>query len=121
MPATVSDAARASRRSQPAEAEDSAIKAVFGDLARDGRTSPAPGFFDVLADAVAAMVARLAIIGVLRRRFAVTIMGMIWPDLSNGVPVWTLVDAENDANGKFLVARVQIDTEEEVTTMELFG
>lgn len=120
MPATPADIARAMRRATIVEAENGAIRAVYSQ-ARDGRTAPAPGYFDAAADAQAAMTARIGIIGVVRRRFMVAVAEMIFPDLSNGVPVWTLVDAENDANGPMLVARLQLDAEEEVTTMELFG
>ncbi len=120
MPALAADIARAQRRATIVEAENAAIKAVYAQ-ARDGRSSPAVGYFDSASDAQAAMDARKGINAVIRRRFAVTVDGLVFPDLSSGVPVWTLIDAENDANGPFLVARIEFDTENEITTMELYG
>lgn len=120
MPAIAADIARAMRRATIVEAENAALKAVYAQ-ARDGRTTPATGYYDAAADAQAAMDARIDLIGVVRRRFAVPVAELVFPDLSSGVPVWTLIDAENDVNGKHLVARMEFDAEEEVTVMELFG
>lgn len=120
MPALPADIARAMRRATIVAAQNPAIKAAFAQ-ARDGLAAPATGYFDSAADASAALAGRMALIGVVRRRFAVTVAGMVFPDLSGGVPAWTLVDAENDVNGKAIVARLQIDAEEEVTVMETFG
>ncbi len=65
---------------------------------------------------------RIALIGVVRRRFAAQVDAMLFPDLSLGVPVWALTDPEHDiSDGKVLVARLELDAENEVTTMELFG
>lgn len=120
MPALAADIGRALRRAIIVEAEDPAIKAVYPQ-ARDGRTAPAPGYYDDDADAQTAMGDRLAIIGVARRRFAVPLAALLFPDLSGGVPVWNLIDADNDVNGKHLTARIEVDAEAETTTMELFG
>lgn len=120
MAALPQDIARAQRRAVIVEVEDAAIKAAFAQ-ARDMRAAPAKGYFDSTADAQTAAEGRFAIVGVKRRRFSAAIADMVFPDLSGGVPVWTLIDVENDVNGKALVARVQIDAEEETTTMELFG
>lgn len=120
MPALVADIARAQRAAVIAEAEAPAIKALY-DQARDGRTVPAKGFFDSAGDALTALGARMAIVGTVRRRFAVPVASMIFPDLSAGVPVWTLVDAEQDVNGPCLTARIELDAETETTNLELFG
>lgn len=120
MPALTADIARASRRATIVEAENPAIKAVYAQ-ARDGRTAPSPGYFDSADDAQAAQDARIAMLGVVRRRFAVPVAEMIFPDLSGGVPVWTLTDAEHDVDGPHLVARIEVDAETETTTMELYG
>lgn len=120
MPALTADIARATRRATIVETANTAIKAVYAQ-ARDGRTTPATGYFDSEADAQDAMDDRMAIVGVVRRRFAVPVAEMIFPDLSGGVPVWNLVDAENDVNGKHLTARLELDAETEMTTMELTG
>lgn len=120
MPALPADISRALRRAIIVEAEDAAVKATYAQ-ARDGRTTPATGYYDDADDAQDAMDARLAVIGTARRRFAVPVAALIFPDLSGGVPVWTLIDAENDVNGKHLTARLELDAETETTTMELFG
>lgn len=120
MPALTADIARATRRATIVEADNPAIKAVYAQ-ARDGRSAPATGYYDSAADAQDAMDARMAIGGVVRRRFAVPVAEMIFPDLSGGVPVWMLIDAENDVNGKHLTARLELDAETEMTTMELYG
>ena len=121
MPATAADIARAQRRAIIVEADNPAIKAVYTQ-ARDGRTAPARGYYDDAADAQTAMDARIALTGVVRRRFASSVADMLWPDLSSGVPVWALVDGEQDLAGlKTLTARLTIDGEAETTTMEHFG
>lgn len=120
MPALAPDIGRALRRAAIVEAENPAIKAIYAQ-ARDGRSAPAAGYFDDEADAQAAMDDRLSLIGVVRRRFAAGVADMLFPDLSGGVPVWTLIDEDNDVNGPHLVARIEIDAETETTTMELFG
>lgn len=120
MPALAADIGRALRRATIVEAANPAIKTLFAQ-ARDGRTAAATGYYDDDADAQTAMDDRLSLIGVVRRRFAVAAAEMIFPDLSGGVPVWTLIDADNDVNGKHLVARIEMDAETETTTMELYG
>jgi hypothetical protein len=120
MPALPADIGRALRRAVIVEASNPALKAVYGQ-ARDARTAPNTGYFDDEDDGQDALDARLALIGVVRRRFAAPVADVIFPDLSGGVPVWTLIDAENDVNGKHLTARLEMDAESETTTMELFG
>lgn len=120
MPAISADIIRAGRRAIIVEAEAPAIKTAYPQ-ARDGRAEPARGYFDSASDAATVLAARMSIIGTVRRRFAVPVADMLFPDLSGGVPVWTLVDAENDVNGKSLVARLELDAEEETTALEQFG
>ena len=120
MPAAAADIARAQRRATIVESENAAIKTAYPQ-ARDGRTAPAAGYYDNAADAQIVTDARRGIIGVVRRRFAVPVADVLFPDLSGGVPAWTLIDGENDVNGKHLVSRVELDGEAETTTMELFG
>lgn len=120
MPATAADIARAQRRATIVESQSTAIKTVYPQ-ARDGRVAPAAGYYDSASDAQTVMDARKAIVGVVRRRFAVPVAELVFPDLSGGVPAWTLIDSENDVNGKQIVARLELDGEAEVTTMELFG
>lgn len=120
MPADPNDIGPAIRAAAVATWQNAAIKARY-PTARDGQSEPAEGFFDSIADAQTMVDARGALIGVERRRFAVQVDGLSWLDPSTGVPTVTLVDAEQLANGPFLVSRIELDLEAERTSLELFG
>lgn len=123
MPAQVADIRRALREATVVEVSGTTgdtIKARF-PFARDMRAEPAEGFFDAAADCTAALTARQALIGGEIRRFSVQIGEIVWPGSDYVADCWRLVDAEQDVDGKMLVAREEIDTEEEVTRMELVG
>lgn len=120
MPATPADIARALRRATIVDVADPAIKAAYPQ-ARDGLAAPATGYYDSAADAQVAMDARAALIGVARRRFAVEGAGLVWPDLSGGVPAWRLTDSEQDVDAAMRLARLEIDGETETTSWELYG
>lgn len=120
MAALASDIALAKRAASVVEVSDSAILSRFPN-ARDGRKAPAPGYFDSVADASAALAQKQAIVGVFRRRWAASVDELVLPVLSAGVPCFTLVDAEQGVNSVHLVARIEVDLEDEKTAMELFG
>jgi hypothetical protein len=120
MAATPADIAAASRAAAVAGWADPAIAARYPS-ARDGLVSPAPGFFDSLADAQAMVNARGALIGTERRRFAVEVADVVWPTVSTGVPQVQLIDSEQAVSATFLAARVEIDLDTEATNYELFG
>lgn len=120
MAALPSDIGPAKRVAQIVTVADSAVQTKF-PTARDGLKSPATGYFDSASDAATALAARAVLIGAVRRRFAVQVADMVLPNLSAGVPCWTLIDAEQGVNGVFLLARLEIDFENETTGMELFG
>jgi hypothetical protein len=120
MPADPNDIGPAIRPAAVATWEGTAIKARYPN-ARDGQSEPGEGFFDSIADAQAIVNARGVLIGVERRRFAAQIDGLAWLDPSTGVPTVTLIDAEQAANGPFLVSRIELDLEAERTSLELFG
>lgn len=120
MPATVADIGAASRDVMITTWTDAAIAARY-PTARDGSLSPAMGYFDAAADAQTIINARGALIGTERRRFAVEVQGVTWPDVSTALPTFALVDAEQSVSGNFLAARFEIDLDDEVTNLELFG
>jgi hypothetical protein len=83
--------------------------------------TPANGYFDDPADAQTVIDARGALIGVERRRFAVTAQDVIWPDPAAGIPTARLIDDEQRADGAYLIARFELDLDAETTSLELFG
>ncbi len=120
MPALPADIAAASREVAISTWSDPAIVARY-PAARDGSVTPANGYCDSAADADTIIQARGALIGVERRRFAVTVQGLVWPDPASGIPTARLIDTEQRADGAFLVARVELDLDAETTSLELFG
>jgi hypothetical protein len=120
MPATPADIAAASRDALVVTWADASIAARY-PTARDGTLSPALGNFDAATDAQTVVNARGALIGTERRRFAVEVHDVIWPDVSLGVPTATLVDVEQSASGSFLAARIEVDLDAVTTNLELFG
>lgn len=95
--------------------------------ARDTGDEPRVGYWDLLSDATALNSEGFNLLKVERRRFAVTVQGVL--DFSPGsdldftqqVPTVTLVDEEHKADGDFLVTRIELDLDAETTTLELFG
>ncbi|MFT3968581.1 MAG: hypothetical protein QM690_22165 [Sphingobium sp.] len=120
MTATAEDIAAGTREAIIVTWSDQAIKDRFPS-ARDGEKTPIEGFFDRQADAQAAIDQRGALIGTPRRRFSVRIDGVLWIDLSAGLPAVTLVDSDQAAMGTFMIGRVEVDLEADITTLELYG
>ena len=120
MPALTDDIAAASRDVVTLTWINEAAAARYPS-ARDGTVTPADGYFDTAADAQAVINARGALIGVERRRFTVGISDLLWSDVAAGIPQVRLVDGEQRAAGRFLVARIEIDLDAETTSYELFG
>lgn len=120
MPALPADIAAATREVAISTWSDTAIAARY-PAARDGSVTPATGYFDSAANADTVIQARGALIGVERRRFAVTVQDLVWPDPASGIPTARLIDGEQRADGDFLVARVELDLDAETTSFELFG
>jgi hypothetical protein len=120
MPADVADVAAASRASTVATWSDLALVGRYPN-ARDGTVLPATGYFDATADAETVGAARGALVGTERRRFAVDVQELIWPDVESGVPTMHLVDAEQRADLDCLTARIELDLDAETTSLELFG
>jgi hypothetical protein len=120
MPALAADIGPAMRDAQVATIDDSTIKDRFPG-ARDGKESPAEGFFDLVNEAEDCLIGRSALIGALRRRFAVSVAEMMLIDIAGGVPTYHLIDTQHGVDTPCLVARIEVDTEAETTSMELFG
>jgi hypothetical protein len=120
MPALEADIFAASRDSVKANWESTAIAARYPS-ARDGSATPNEGFFDLIADAQTVINARGTLIGTERRRFAVVVDDLVWPNVSTSLPQVSLIDSEQGVNGTFLVARFEIDLEAETSSFELFG
>ena len=118
MPATPANIARALRKARVVTLEDTAVRAAFPD-ARDQVDDPRPGYFELAADAEAALSMAADLLGKHRRRFIVGLSGEIWLNPADGVPTWRLVDAEYEVDAPGLVTRLEIDMEQETTTVEL--
>lgn len=119
MPATATDATAIQRAARIVKDESSTIKARYPD--RDQLTNPAEGFFDSATDAASCLTQRRALIGTERRRFSVQVAELVWIDPETSLPTVQLVDGEQVINAACLIARVQLDLENETTVMELFG
>lgn len=120
MPATAADIAAATRDAVTATWESATIKTRYPTLARDG-SDTAIGGCDAIADAQSLVNAQGALIGVERKRFKVAVEGLQWLDPSSGIPCVTLIDSEFGTSAVYIVARMIIDLEEEITFLELFG
>lgn len=120
MPATPADIAAGSREATIVTWSDPAIAARY-PTSRDGTVTPATGFCDTAADAQVLVNARGALIGVERRRFAVTIMDLVWPVISTRLPQARLIDAEQGVDRIHLAARIELDLDAATTNHELFG
>lgn len=120
MPADIADIAAASRDAVTATWSSATVAARFPN-ARDGTVKPATGYCDSVADAQVLVDARGALIGTDRRRFAVDVHELIWPDIEAGLPTLRLIDAEQRADLPCLTARIEIDLDAAATSLELFG
>lgn len=119
--ATQTDVAIGTRAAQIESVEDDAIKTRYPNRARDGLLQPDAGYFDLVADAQTVLAAREALTGTDgRRRFAVEVEGLIWFDAQAFAGV-RLVDSDLSVDAVFLVARIEVDLEAEMTRFELFG
>jgi hypothetical protein len=132
MPATTTDIQAGTRRAKiviwpdPADstgvAQSAAIKARY-PRARDGAVEPAEGMFDAEADAKTANGQRAGLFGIERRRFAIAVADIVWPDPAGaGIPVIALTDPEQGAAGlKTMSVRIEVDCGAEATDYEAFG
>lgn len=119
MPALPSDIAAAIRERVVVSTEDAAIKSRFPS-ARDNSSDPAEGFFDSPTDAQAAVSQRASLIGATRRRFVVEVADIV--DVAAGaIPTHRIIDAEQGLDASMLLARIEVDLEQDATQMEYFG
>lgn len=120
MPALPDNIVRATRRARVVTREDAAIKTAFPS-ARDQAERPEPGFFETAADAAAALAIKASLTATFRRRFTATVDGLQTIDPVTGVPTFQLESAELGFSGPAMVARIVLDTEQELTLMEIVG
>lgn len=120
MPALDADIAAASRDVVTATWSSATIAARYPS-ARDGSLDPAAGYFDSLTDAQAMANARGALIGTERRRFAVVVEEALAIDPTNGVPQARVIDIEQALDATMLAARVEVDLDQDRTSLEVFG
>ena len=119
MPALVTDIAAGIRAAQIETVSDAAIQARYPS-ARDGSEDPAEGLFDAAADAVTALNARKALLGVERRRFRAVAGELVWLDPAAGLPSVALIDPEQALAATGLISRIELDLDDETTTFEVF-
>lgn len=120
MGARAEDIRRATRRSQIVTREDAAIKAQFPD-ARDQIDNPEPGFFEDAADAQAALAFKAALAGQFRRRAVVALDDPVLLDPAQGIPTWSVSDAETGLAMDVLVTRFEMNCEDESARFEGIG
>lgn len=120
MPALVADIAAGTRTARIESVSDAAILARY-PRARDGSEQPAEGFFDVALDALTAITARKALLGVERRRFKVVAEGLNWIDPSIEHPSIRLIDSEQALDGTGMITRFELSLEDGTTTYEVFA
>lgn len=119
MPAIPSDIAAAMRQQMVVSSSDASIRTRFPS-ARDGSEDPAEGFFDSASDAATAVGQRMALLGAVRRRFAVSVDDLV--EVPGGtVPTHRVIDSEQGLDAALLVSRVEVDLEQETTQLEYFG
>lgn len=119
MPALPSDIAAALRPQMVVSSQDATIRTRFPS-ARDGSDDPAEGFFDSAGDAATALGQRAALLGIVRRRFVVTVNDLI-EVVPGTVPTHRVIDAEQGLDASLLVSRMEVDLEQETTQLEYFG
>lgn len=117
---TSADIALGTRAQQVQSIENATIKSRYPNQARDARLDVPNGYFDVLTDADAVLTARGTLLGTERRRFAIEIDGLVWFDALT-YPGVRLVDTDMTVDLTCLVARWEIDLDNEVTRFELLG
>jgi hypothetical protein len=115
------DIGAATRSARVIKREDATIAARYpGARTQDG--GPARGYFDTYADADTALGQRAALIGVERRRFAVTAHDLVLINPAAAeIPAAQLVDAEQAIDAAALIARVEVNLDAGTTSLELFG
>lgn len=120
MPALSADIGPALREAVIVTVVDNDLHSRFPG-ARDQLAAPSEGMFDSQADCATALGQRAALVGVVRRRFAVAIQDVLAFDVEAGVPTHQLVDPEQQLSAAALLCRLEIDDENETTSLEHFG
>jgi hypothetical protein len=122
VPADPANIVRAVRRARTPSVSSSAVLADFPS-ARDALDNPDPGYFESATDALSALAAKAALIGVSPplRRFTVEIGDQVDIDPVAGLPTIQLKAPELGIDRAALLCRYELDLENETTTMEVLG
>lgn len=126
MPATVARIAFVSEATRNSVAQDAAIKTRYGTAARDTLDQPAESFFDTAADVQAMVDERFALLKGDRRRFDVSVSGLLTftgaLDFSQVAPTVTLIDDEKAASMTAIITGIPgKDYEAETTSLSIWG
>ncbi len=123
MPATPARIGFIMQDFRHAVAEDTAVKALYGSLARQS-DDPVETFFDEVDDAEVAAQERLDLLGAHRRRFEVALTGtdeLLALDYTRLVPVARYVDPERDCDRSVLVGEFAIDLGRDAARATVWG
>lgn len=120
MSALPADVQRATRAARIVTLTDAALRTAY-PAARDGLQAPEVGFFESAADAETVLELKASLIGTYRRRFAVAVAGQVEVDPTVAIPGYQLVDNELAADLPVMLARLEVDFENETSAMEVFG
>jgi len=123
MPATASRIGFVLQPFRRAVSEDTAVKALYGNLARQS-DDPIETFFDDPDDAQVMADARQALLGAHRRRFRLVardVDELLEISLAPAVPVARLVDSEKEVNRTVLLCDLTIDLGRDTASMTLWG
>lgn len=120
MAADPADIARATRSARVVMLADADLRAAT-PAARDAATTPDAGFFVDPADASAALAVKAALVGTFRRRFVVRLAEELAIDPLEIIPTMTLFDDELGFNGPVLPTRIELNLDDERTTIEVMG
>jgi hypothetical protein len=112
--------ARAMRRAQVVTRADPDLRAAVPS-ARDGSTTPDAGYFVSAQDASAALAVKAGLVGTFRRRFLVRLAEELEIDPLDRIPTFDLFDDELGFDGPALPTRIELNLEDERTTLEVMG
>lgn len=106
-------------------ASDPAVKAKYGETARDTGDEPVETFFDDPADGAAMAAERLSLLKADRRRFSHDVAGILSftgaMGFSQTTPTVTVVDDERAANHLAAVVEIGIRYDDNRTTLVTWG
>ncbi len=123
MPATPARIGFIQNEFRRAVASDTAVKALFGSLARES-ADPIETWFDNVADAQTMASARLALLSPQRRRFRISTTGVedvIDAGLMTGAKLARQVDPDLNVDRTVIVSEITIDLERDSASLLTWG